>query len=646
MNLNDVDSVAIYPAIGIARVGNSKSEYFIGSTIVGQPAQDDSDFRDSEGKIKRQAAQFYVYGLDKDGKILGELNLDQAGVTINWTVHIANKKAAWYEFDMALDIPAANGKYDTDGVQTPNGLPLQSPMRNREYQGAARKELMIEPSPQNISGKDVNGKEYQFNDGQINGKTVKLGEVRTDDAGRLIFLGGRGKSKSFNDTKLTTFANNEGWYDDTSDGPVNASVCITDDSGSRELKAIGAWVVTAPPDFAVGVQASTTGYDLLRNVAAQVHPHCITDKPEFFRDIYPMLSHQTINQWVNAGILRDYGWGSGYDFDCDEIIRRAANPSDKNRPFRESILSSCRNPDYKTQQTQAWPPLYGDAMTTSSTNEDPRAWLAVTELQYAHLEQWAKGNFDVVKPTEILKWDDMTPEQQANGLTEAALEQTLGGPFHPGCEFTWPMRHAIMYANDLPFRIKRRENRQENFGVAISPYIALAPGGPLDGSSPGDITKWMAVPWQSDTSSCLSAYSIFSGEYLPTFWPARVPNDVLTQDDFKVLQDPKATDDEKVEAFSVGQRKKWLRGFIYNDQGQFLNGTSIDDRLVGINKFVKHWDKAGIVLQKPLDVEPDSSKELFPELVWVETGRQLKDEKDQAGTDKPDWMTVNPRTLR
>ncbi|MCJ8267816.1 MAG: LodA/GoxA family CTQ-dependent oxidase, partial [Psychrosphaera sp.] len=423
MNLNNVHSVAIYPAIGIARVGNSKHEYFIGSTIPGQPAQDDSDFRDSEGKIKRQAAQFYVYGLDKDGKILGELNLDQAGVAIDWTVQIANKKAAWYRFDLALDIPAANGEYDADGkkLDAPT-VPLLSQMRNREYQDAERKKLMIEPTPPSISGKDVNGKEYRFNDGEINDKKVKLGEVRTDDAGRLIFLGGRGKSKSFNRTELTTFANNEGWYDDTSDGPVNATVCITDDNGPRELKAISAWVVTAPPDFAVGVQASTTGYDLLRNVAAKVHPSCIPGKPEFYRDIYPMLSHQTINQWVNAGILRDFGWGSAYDYDDCDVIKRAADPSGANRPFRESILASCRNPDYQIQQTQAWPPLYGDAMSTSSTNQDPRAWLAVTDLQYRHLEQWAKGNFDVVEPSGPLKWDDMTPEQQANGLTEAALE--------------------------------------------------------------------------------------------------------------------------------------------------------------------------------------------------------------------------------
>ncbi|PON12871.1 hypothetical protein C2W62_37345 [Candidatus Entotheonella serta] len=64
----------------------------------------------------------------------------------------------------------------------------------------------------------------------------------------------------------------------------------------------------------------------------------------------------------------------------------------------------------------------------------------------------------------------------------------------------------MMYANDTPFRIKRRAQAQEDYGIAISQAIVLAEGGPLDGSSPGDITKWMAVPWQSDTSSCLSAY--------------------------------------------------------------------------------------------------------------------------------------------
>ena len=68
--------------------------------------------------------------------------------------------------------------------------------------------------------------------------------------GRLLFLGGLGHSASFTDpvTPLVTFANNQGWHDDTCDGPVDAVVTLPD---GREFSAEGAWVVTAPPNFAV-----------------------------------------------------------------------------------------------------------------------------------------------------------------------------------------------------------------------------------------------------------------------------------------------------------------------------------------------------------------------------------------------------------
>ena len=43
----------------------------------------------------------------------------------------------------------------------------------------------------------------------------------------------------------------------------------------------------------------------------------------------------------------------------------------------------------------------------------------------------------------------------------------------------------------------------------------------------------MAVPWQTDTASCRSGYYLGYGPrydpYVPTFWPARVPNQVLTR---------------------------------------------------------------------------------------------------------------------
>lgn len=637
MDLSNVVSAAIYPAIGIARVGNSTAtdDYFVGPTVPGEFPSDPNTFRDSSGKLKRQAARFSIYGLDKNGEVVAELT-GLSGVEINWQVTVANKKAAWYDFDIALDIPTAVGEYDDNGIkQNPPALPTLSQRRNQDIPVDERQSLMITPPMQSITGNNTSGENSQFV-GQIRGTDVYLGELRTDDNGRLLFLGGRGHSASFNNSPLTTFANNQGWHDDTSDGPVDASVKLPN---GTELDVEGAWVVTAPPNYAVGVQASTTGYDLIRDVAAQNIQNIVPETPEFYRDIYPMLKNQTLNQWVNAGILRDYGWGSAYDFQHPDVIAKLIDSSNTTRMFRQTIFEACRNPDFEKIETQAWPPLYGDAVAMNADATDPRTWYAVTKLQYAHLKQWALGNFTVLEPVNSCP----TPAEQAHGHTQAALEETLGGPFHPGCEFTWPMRHSIMYQTDKPFRIKRRNNEQEDFGIAISQAVVLSQGGPLDGSSPGDITKWMAVPWQSDTSSCLSAYRAFSGEYLPTFWPARVPNDVLTQEDFDTINNPSKDEDTQVNAFSPGSRKKWLRGFIYNDEGQIIGGSSIDDRLKGIQKFVDHWDKAGVIVKQPMT----NDSELFPEEVWVETGRQtIPQDKAQKYSERPAWTEANPRKLR
>lgn len=638
MDIDKVSSVAIYPAIGIARVGNSPGEYFLGPQIPGVPAADPDDFRDSEGRIKRQGVKFHVFALDADGNVLGELNASH-GVAISWVVEIANKKSAWYDFDLALDIPAAEGAYDMDGNATPGGQPLLSQRRNREYRGGDRSKLAITPTAKHISGADCGGEGYAFDDGQIDGRPVYLGEVRTDDKGRLIFLGGRGHSASFNGKPLTTFANNEGWHDDTSDGPIAATVTLPD---GTVLEAAGAWVATAPPNYAVGVDAFTTGYELLVDVANQRGLVRDAEHTEFHRDVLPVLRHLTVNQWVNAGIAREFGWGTGNDFDNPVLIERLSSTGEADRPLRQAILQAFRDPDYERMQPLSWPPLYGDAVTFNIASTDPRNWYAVTATQFAHLQRWAAGEFSRGAPRPTA-WGDMSPQQQADGLTEAALDEALGGPFHPGCEFTWPMRNAIVYESGEAFRIKRRDEAKDDFGMAISHEIAFAPGGPLDGSAAGDITRWMAVPWQSDTSSCLSAYRSYAGEYLPTFWPARVPNDVLTQQDFDVIESKDHSAEEKINAFAPESRKKWLRGFIYNDLGQVIGGSSITDRMKGVERFTEEWYKAGIIIQKPLaDAAP-----LFPASVWVETGRQsVEPDQDAAYSDRPAWISVNPRKLR
>lgn len=91
-----------------------------------------------------------------------------------------------------------------------------------------------------------------------------LGELRTDEKGRLVVLGGRGFSQpvgpdgpATGDDRLNywivNYANNDHWYDDTSDGPVTAKVMLN----KKEIEVCGgAWVVVAPPDFAPDIRAS------------------------------------------------------------------------------------------------------------------------------------------------------------------------------------------------------------------------------------------------------------------------------------------------------------------------------------------------------------------------------------------------------
>ena len=41
----------------------------------------------------------------------------------------------------------------------------------------------------------------------------------------------------------------------------------------------------------------------------------------------------------------------------------------------------------------------------------------------------------------------------------------------------------------------------------INQSTVLASSGPLSSSGAGDLTKWMSVPWQADTASCLQGYA-------------------------------------------------------------------------------------------------------------------------------------------
>src|SRR6202040_2899967 len=80
---------AIYPAIGIARLGNSESEYFLAPEVTDPLPEPPGFYRDAAGALKRQAVRFRVYGLNAAGRPVTELTADNA--EIRWNVQLANK---------------------------------------------------------------------------------------------------------------------------------------------------------------------------------------------------------------------------------------------------------------------------------------------------------------------------------------------------------------------------------------------------------------------------------------------------------------------------------------------------------------------------------------------------------------------------
>jgi hypothetical protein len=211
-------------------------------------------------RLKRQAAQFRVYGFNAAGKAIKELTADNAKVT--WHSHLANQKSSWYQFQMALDIP--------DAATAPASM-----LRNINI--ADRNSLIIDGGEQTVSSPNIT-EGHPFI-GKFQEETVYLGEVRTDEKGRLIMLGGHGVSKNVDGDLAITFANNEGWYDDISDGPVTAEV---EYNGVR-LKVDPAWVICAPPDYAPMQKSVRTMWDLNAGCGNQCRDAGTTDSAVFYK---------------------------------------------------------------------------------------------------------------------------------------------------------------------------------------------------------------------------------------------------------------------------------------------------------------------------------------------------------------------------
>ncbi|WP_437661168.1 LodA/GoxA family CTQ-dependent oxidase [Sorangium sp. So ce1182] len=438
----------IHPGIGIARVGDSAESFFIGPEVPGHtgvvPTPEGErpveQYKDASGRLLRQAARFRVYEYEKtdDGalRLLREITADDAEIT--WQVRLANRKAASLGFH-------------SDHPRNPS-VPVE--------------QLVIAPSFAAVAGRSQAAAASR--PGRFKGTEVYLGELRTDASGRLLVLGGRGSSASVPAGRpIDSFANNEGWHDDVSDGPVTATIRFP--GGEARAVDASSWVIVAPPDFAPGIRGIATLYDIA--VQAAVTRGFLTPPttPSFKRDILPILVRASGLRWVDD-------W-----------------PQWNSIPRDWAALSRQGDPATIELRQTAYA-LVKDAQDSGILND-----FQFTKVQLAALDAWRDGNF-------VDDWSapDQPEAVTPGGLDRAALDACVGGGFYPGIEAGVKMTTAAMYA--------------ELCRLETGPFANA--DGQQETLEPGALTARMAVPWQADFLKCANGW-----------WPAQRPSTVLQRPD-------------------------------------------------------------------------------------------------------------------
>ncbi|MBC8073412.1 MAG: tyrosinase family protein [Deltaproteobacteria bacterium] len=521
----------IHPAIGIARVGDSTDEWFVGPETPGRFVRPVAGmFRDRNHKIKRQAARFRVWEYEQSasGKLTPKREITTSAAAIKWTVHVANKKAAFFEFHYQR------------GQRTAPGGPLSGfasshPLRNPSIGPAGgpwdhadrRAKLWIAPGPVSLDAAE--GAQTIVETSSTVVPITRLGALRTDRLGRLYVYGGHGRAKpKVVGSPLTDTFNNVGWFDDVCDGPVSAELTFTDGrrvkvggwtSGVREGDSVGtdgggAWVIVAPPDYAPQITNVMTLYDVLLDVARRhltVPNNSLFDPPSsgtgspgqlwrltrlkaglgsytpsFTHEVYPLLVRVLDQRWVDRVLQAMIGSGGFHG--PTNVATMWADLGTKASTRRGPIFARIRPPTGTPSSAQSMPMLWGDGYNVGEG-------LRLTETQYRILERWKDGFF-------VEDWPGSPPAEPAenvtpDGLDRAALESAVGGAMAVGIEASWLIRDPENFAE--PLRIKHHASRP-----------------------PGHFSAQMALPWHTDFLACVRTRSF-------GWWPAIRPDEVFVR---------------------------------------------------------------------------------------------------------------------
>ena len=623
----------IHPTIGFGRVGTSDQYYLApetmaslptpegGATTGGLPIKngtestpiDSDDIRDGHGALQRQAARFRIF--QYPGGPAAYPSPDGAEITIGstvdgkkvsdiiWTVHIANKKANWYELQETGD------NQGIIGYETKNYPPIRNPDEGSDLDSASRlTKLVIDPGPRTVQGANGSVKcdksspasyyksgagvtalpDYpkSFPDDHfarmecLDGPIESLGELQTDGTGRLHVVAATGKACAWYNSEgkpypLDGDVNNNGWFDDTGDGPVNA-VIVFEDNSTQEVQ-FGAWVVTTDPGYAPQTLNAVSLWDdiydsFVRNLdlipgmySAGNYNTAYT--PSFADDVHPIFRAAEMQRWnTNLNTV-----GNGAHASIDKI-------SATDDPVSTILggLGFVRDPHDKSQRTDSrtMPLSLGDAY---------HSFLTLSFTQYFFLQQWDAKRCNKGSGPALGHGDY---------LDKASLINCLGGRFSPGIDMTFISRQPDLYHKDWsgsgagPFRINPEPL---DYGTAKSGQAFLSVGyiplktGP--GSvQPGDISKFMSIPWHTDYNSCAThtpSPNPPQGNTLYWSWPAQRPVQIFAAKDVK----------DK----ALGKQRFSVRGpgTIPNPPDNEQQVGRYQERL----DMITHWSKIGVVIQ-------------------------------------------------
>jgi len=645
----------LHPTINFARVGTSDDYYLSPETSAGLPVPgggdtagglpikrgtDDEpitsdDLRDGDGNLLRQAARFRIYaypftppdaypagaGVEVypgstliDGRVVKD---------VVWTVHLANKKANAYNV-----VPSEGLRAYADG-QVPQ-------LRNSNVYGTVDSplrlsQLVIDPGPRAIASSAGAGEAVAFDAATVAGYSDRaggiaqqpdypksfpqdsndrlfapsgpldsLGELRTDERGRLLVLPAKGRTAAQYDEygdpiPLTGDLNNGGWFDDTADGPVSATIRFEDGSVQD---AFGAWVVCADPAYAPQIRNVVSVWDDVYDAwvrELELQPEICRGnefqagyRPSFSADIYPIFRAAALQRWT-ANIPE-------LAVKAHRAVESIAATDDPDRTIM-SGLAYVRNPNEPDELSVGVP------LMPLSLGEAGTDFLAVSKTQYFFLEQWSRNRFDP---------DGESRLGPGEYLDMASLSNCLGGRYVPGIEVSYPIRQPDLYQTDWrtsgsgPFRPKPKpldyRSAQRGRPFLSGGWIPLH--GITDGLEPGDMTKFMSVPWQTDYNSCsihqpsinTSGRNTATGNPLTLYWswPSQRPDAVYP-------------------ATAVVKGVLPPRVWSIRGPGTLTNDPKSAATFQRALQAVQQWDRIGVVLQGTAITRGDYPPDFFLE---------------------------------